>query len=573
MGSELELLAAIAEELAVAAAGRSGDVAGRSARLAQRLAAGQLHVSVLGEFKRGKSSLINAMLGEEVLPAGVLPLTAVATEVAFGARAATVVDLDGRRYDIDLGDLADYVTEEANPDNERRVARVEVRVPAPLLEPGVVLVDTPGTGSIYRHNDDAAHQARLDGDGAILVLSADSPLSDGERQLLRALAERGAPTFLVLNKIDHLAAAERDQVGRFVSDTAAAVAGRPQPLWCLSARAALDARRAGRPIERAAVGDFAAFAAAFSAFVAADLVQARLVTAQVELARLGRTLDESVALEAAALALDADTLARRVQAFLDAAAAQRRAFNDERTLLERDVAHLNAAIAARLSDFARRAPGDWSERLVEVADAAGMGRLEDELAAAVEAAVREGFESFRRAEAGRAEAAWEQLARRFRDRTQSRVNAVRDAATDLFAVSLPDVAIPGVTEERDRFFYLFLHIDPPGESVVKVLRRLAPASVVRRRLLTAARADLAGEFDKHAGRARWDLSQRLDAVRRRFEVAMAAELTQAIDTIVGAARRADQLRQATDADRARQIGASAAAQRAAARARALAEPR
>ena len=59
---------------------------------------------------------------------------------------------------------------------------------------------------------------------------------------------------------------------------------------------------------------------------------------------------------------------------------------------------------------------------------------------------------------------------------------------------------------------------------------------MRRRLLDQACRELVGEFDKHAGRARWDLTKRFDALRRRFELAMAAELDRAIEAIETAAR-------------------------------------
>jgi hypothetical protein len=77
------------------AAGRTGDIAERAQRLGDRLAQGRFHISVLGEFKRGKSTLVNALLAGDVLPTGVLPLTAVATEISFGERRAVVVPLDG----------------------------------------------------------------------------------------------------------------------------------------------------------------------------------------------------------------------------------------------------------------------------------------------------------------------------------------------------------------------------------------------------------------------------------------------------------------------------------------------
>jgi hypothetical protein len=88
-------------------------------------------------------------------------------------------------------------------------------------------------------------------------------------------------------------------------------------------------------------------------------------------------------------------------------------------------------------------------------------------------------------------------------------------------------------------------------------------------LLAAARAQLASEFDKHAGRARWDLAQRLEAVRHRFQTAMRAELEEAVEAIVRAASHADELRRATVEARAHQTEADSEALRLAARASSL----
>ncbi|MFN2607168.1 MAG: dynamin family protein [Acidimicrobiales bacterium] len=551
MASKLEELGEAAGRMASAAARYPG-IASRAARMADRLAHGRFHVSVLGEFKRGKSTLINALVGADVLPTGVLPLTAVATEVAFGDPGATVVHLDGSERAIGLDQMPDFVTEGSNPNNEKQVARVEVRVRAALLEPGLVLVDTPGIGSIYRHNTDVARRAVVDADGAILVFSADAPLSQHERELLAEVGERQAPTFFLLNKADHLAPGELYDVRRFVSDVMAAELGRKERVWCVAARPALAAARAGQPPGPEA-GELGGFLAALDRFVERDLVEARLATARREVARLGRDLADVLAMEASALDVDAQTLAARVEDFRTAAAHQRQAFTDERTLLARDVAALVRSITEDLQEFARREPANWQARLEAVARTARPAELEEALRAQVERAVHEGFESFRQRTAQGAEESWQRLAERFRARTQARVNEIRAAAADLFAVSLPEVTVPAVAEERERFFYLFLHVGTSGETLDHWARRLLPAAVVRRRLSERARRHLLEEFDKHAGRARWDLSQRLEAVRLRFEVAMREELDRAIDSILEAADRAEGRRRQTQAEQARRL--------------------
>ncbi|MGP8209096.1 MAG: dynamin family protein [Acidimicrobiales bacterium] len=547
MESELDKLAKAADDLAAVAADRE-ELGARAGRLAERLKRRRFHVSVLGEFKRGKSTLINAVLGLELMPTGVLPLTAVATEVGYGTPGATVVHLDGSTQEIGLEDLAEYVTEAHNPANERQVARVEARAPVELLRPGLVLVDTPGIGSVFGH-DEVTARAFLEADGAILVLSADAPLSEEEHKLLAALSERRAPTFFVLNRVDHLTLSERDEVARFVTGAVAAELGHKEKLWCVSARAALRARLAGQVPDEDEGGDFGAFSEEFARFVDLDLVQARLETARAELGRLAHELDDSLTIEAAIAELDAASLAQRVARLREAAAEQHQAFEDDRTLLLRDVAILAGTIETALAEFAAEEPPRCDRQLAEAARATPVSQLEDVLRRTVENAVRDSFEQFRQAEAEQAEESWRRLAERFRDRTQERVNAVRAAAADIFQVELPQLALPRVAEERERYFYLFLNVGSSTESIDRLFRRLLPPVIVRRRLLDRARRHLAAEFDKHAGRARWDLTQRLDAVRRRFEVAMAAELERSVETILAATTRAEELRSQAEAER------------------------
>src|SRR5580692_2927229 len=121
--------------------------------LEQKLVSNQLHLAVLGQMKRGKSSFINALLGAEILPTGVLPVTSVISEIRYGVvPEAAIFYRTGQREKVALSALADYITESANPSNKKRVASVEISHPSPFLEAGIVLIDTPGIGSTHAHN-------------------------------------------------------------------------------------------------------------------------------------------------------------------------------------------------------------------------------------------------------------------------------------------------------------------------------------------------------------------------------------------------------------------------------------
>jgi small GTP-binding protein len=560
--SEFRALQELAADLRNAARGEHPALAVRAERVAKRLAEGRFHVMVVGEFKRGKSTLVNALLGTEVLPTGVLPLTAVMTEVVHGEEGATVTRLDGDRFDIALEDLTGYATEAGNPGNERRVERVEVRVPAELLASGVVLVDTPGIGSIHLHNTEVGRASLLEADGAIVVLSADEPLSDEERELLETLSQRRARTFVVVNKADHLDTAELGEVRMFITAKVTDALGEAPELYCVAARAALAARRRGLDGGLQAV-DWGRFVAAFDRFVGVELVDAQLAAARAELGRVGEDLRDAVLIRRAALDLDVAALSERVDQFRAAAAVQQQPLVEDRLLLGHDVDALMAQVGESLAAFAQREPARWRERLVDAAASLPIGELEDGLRGVVEHAVRESFEAFRVAESARVERAWCDLAARFRARTQERVDAVRNAAGDLLAIKLPVIVVPAVSEERERFFYLFLHVGSSSESLDRVMRRLLPAGVVRRRMLARANDHLVREFDKHAGRARWDLAQRLDGMRRRFEAAMGAELDRTVEAILAAASRAEELRAVTFAERDERVASDAQALRSA----------
>jgi len=126
-----------------AGAGAEG-VAAEARSLAERVVEGRFYVACLGQFKRGKSSLLNALVGVSLLPVGVVPVTSVVTVVRFGAcNAARVRFSDGHEQEIGVDDLAGFVSEEGNPSNRKAVAVVELFVPSSLLKFGMCLVDTP----------------------------------------------------------------------------------------------------------------------------------------------------------------------------------------------------------------------------------------------------------------------------------------------------------------------------------------------------------------------------------------------------------------------------------------------
>jgi hypothetical protein len=224
------------------------DYRAQAQALGARLGEGQLHLAVLGQFKRGKSTVINALLGEAVLPDGVLPVTAVPVFLYAAPDPKLHVYTEDRAEPLEcpLSALSDYVTESGNPQNQKRVASVHLFFPAALLQTGTVLIDTPGIGSTNESNTETTLRFLPQCDAAIVVFSTDPPITAAEVDFLKTLQPHVAHFFYVLNKVDYLRGDEVATAMAFLRDVLREALGEEEPLvFAVSARQGLAARQSG----------------------------------------------------------------------------------------------------------------------------------------------------------------------------------------------------------------------------------------------------------------------------------------------------------------------------------------
>jgi hypothetical protein len=178
--------------------------------LAQRTSEGRFYIACLGQFKRGKSTLLDALLGDRVLPTGVLPITAVPTVVRYGtSRSARVRFQGGEWMGVPLEDLTQYVSEDLNPENKKGVVSVEVFSPSRLLAEGMCFVDTPGLGSVFAGNTAATQAFVPHIDAAIVVVGADPPISGEELALVEEVGKQVHDLIIVMNKADRTSDEDR----------------------------------------------------------------------------------------------------------------------------------------------------------------------------------------------------------------------------------------------------------------------------------------------------------------------------------------------------------------------------
>lgn len=222
-------------------------IASDAIALAERAAEGRFYVACIGQFKRGKSTLLGALVEDPVLPAGVTPITSVPTVLRYGKRKAARVRIEGTWNSVDPANLHEYVSEEWNPENSKRVEGVEVFLPSTLLSGGMCLVDTPGIGSVFLGNTEATTAFIPHIDAVIVVVGADPPITADELSLVDAVVSQVKDLIVVLNKVDRVTEEERVSALSFTRRTIESRIHRSvSKIYEVSALESLDGTGTGR---------------------------------------------------------------------------------------------------------------------------------------------------------------------------------------------------------------------------------------------------------------------------------------------------------------------------------------
>jgi small GTP-binding protein len=176
---------------------------------------GELFLLVIaGEFNSGKSSFINALLGEKVVAEGVTPTTDRITLLRYGQEPAV----------IPKGDFV-----------------VERHIPADVLQ-RMVIVDTPGANAVFRRHEELTRDFIPRADLVLFVTSADRPFTESERSFLEMIREWGKKVVIILNKVDLLDDGEREQVETYIREHATQLFGFAPEIFGVSSRQAQRGR-------------------------------------------------------------------------------------------------------------------------------------------------------------------------------------------------------------------------------------------------------------------------------------------------------------------------------------------
>jgi len=387
------------------------EIADAARSAAERVSEGRYYVACVGQFKRGKSTLLNALMDRPVLATGVPPVTAVPTVIRFGKNpAARVRSQNGGWTKIPLNAVEEYVSSEKNPENRKGVAAVEIFVPLPLLATGMCLVDTPGIGSVFSGHTAATREFLPQIDAAIVVIGADPPISRDELELAEAVAREVTDLIFVLNKADRSSAQDREAAIGFAKGVLRARLGKPDvAIFETSALEHLEHRGSGR--------DWPRLLEALNGLVEASGHSLARQSSERALRSATRRLLAVLEEERAALERPLADSERRIAILRQAVQEAEQALADLGVLLNSVQQRLSAELAGRRSAFMREAftgaRREFDERLAAVPSRRNGIRYRRDVMHLAQEVAQSRLSPWLEKEAGHAEEAYRAAVRRF----------------------------------------------------------------------------------------------------------------------------------------------------------------
>lgn len=489
------------------------------ALLIDKLRQNRFNLVILGAFKRGKSTLINALLGEPILPTSIVPLTSVVTVLGYGERLnIEVLFQQGKRKKIPQQELVEYITEKGNPRNQKGVREVEITYPSDYLKDGVRVIDTPGVGSVYSHNTDVAYNYLPQVDAAVFVVTVDPPLSAAEQEFLKDIREYVHKLFFILNKIDYVEEAERQEALAFTSQVLQAnLATEHVMIFPLSAKMALEGKANGRA-ELLNASLLPQFENHLRQFLYKGKGRVLLISSIS--GALKTITDSTLALkvERQASAMPLKELEERITRFNQELQGLEEEQELSLLLLDGRIKGIGAEVEGDLNAFKKETITKLRQKMEEVfrQKSQATGDLRKETEEILFAALRDVFTTWRQHEI-------EKLSQKLADTHEDfagRINAILERLTQLTA-RIFDFSLRGLAEEEAfpdlrRFWFRFRE-EPVGLEILQMtVTSLLPRALTKGLLLKKLLENVTELVDKHCGRLRYDFNQRLAEIARDF---------------------------------------------------------
>lgn len=528
------------------------------AEIEERLNSDKLYVAVVGEFKRGKSTLINAFLGEPVLPTGVLSLTNIMTLIEYGpAPSLEVTFRDRPPLEAPVDRLGEFVSEAGNPENRKKVRFVRLRFPSAFLEKGVVLIDTPGFESLHETQTEEARLALPRIDIGLFLLSADSPLSAKEMALLDELAGHVFHCLVLLNKTDFLTEPECRAMVEYIRNRIAE--RHPEmadAVFPVSAKESLLASGGKKTGSRRELGGIGAVLDRLEALIREKGHGIQVKTNAARLLSIARAVNARLKVEADSLRQPIQVLEDRIARFASGLERLETRRSEAEILVDSQVERIIRGLDEEMDLLRRELPRVLREDLQEGAIPLA-GETVPEFSARVAALagdrLKARFEERLPAIEAKMESAYLEVVEKHRRRLTEILDELLRFGSEVFSLDLQTWELSEEFSSERHFFYLEGETRPFFDlegMAVGFVERFLPAGKARERILARLLERVPERVDANCGRVRFDLLRRLKDSAARFKGRLARLVTESAQGIQEAATAALEAQ-----SKAREVGA------------------
>lgn len=517
--------------------------------LKEKIRTNSFNMVVVGQFKRGKTCLINALLGSNILPTAVIPLTSIVTILTYGEVLTVKVFFnDGKIIEVQPDQLAEYVTETGNPKNEKDVQEVLITYPSSYLKDGVRLIDTPGVGSVYLHNTDVAYQYLPKSDAALFLLSVEQPASKAELEFLRDVKQYSDRIFFLLNKIDYLSEEEISESIAFSGQVIKEAMGTEVKVFPVSAKLALEGRLKASE-ELLGKSRLPAFAEVLNRFLLHEKGKVLLLSITSHLLRILSLSRLQTELELKSLTTPLEELKEKIQAFQrkrEDILLERKSFD---ILLDGELNRLiKSGLDEDLIEFRNELASQMGQRFDDhyrTNKELALEELSRTLEAFTSAEVERSFTAWRATEDEKLAGAFEVVCGRFAVRINDTVDALLKFSSQLFAVPFEAISAESLWTSESGFYFK-MKDEPVGlemlvSSLTHVLPRLVHSRFKRlkaylfrmayQRIYNKQREQMLQLIDMQSGRIRHDFIERLGKSKREFRREMLQKIEATVEGI------------------------------------------
>lgn len=503
---------------------------------AQKIKNTEFHVVVIGQFKRGKSTLINYFLGKDILPTGVVPITSIVTYIRFGKVPKSVISFkDYTTQDVSLEIIDQYISEQNNPQNKKNVDKIDIYYPSDILRNGIVLIDTPGIGSIYSHNTEEVYRYLPQADAAIFLISSDAPISELELEFLSEIKGYFQKMFFLQNKIDYLSETERKESLLFSTNAITKSLGKEISLYPVSARLALEARKAN-DINLIKSSGIDKFQEELERFLLKEKGDYLLKSYKQKINTLINDIENQINFQINILNSPIEALERQLNEFKNKAVEVTSLKKEALAFVEMDLKELIELVEKELTDFRAKNAKLIKESLINLYQQnkeMKFKELNAFLNTNLEEFIKDAYSKWDEEQRVRLREDYESIIKKFTNKLNQAITFINDITYDIFRIKNTHT-LSEVTEfvDKDTFFFKFRSSSPAFLTPdLKDFLFLLPQRIRDKIMLSDLMKRVDEELEKNANNLRWDYSRKLNDSKYIFESVYQEKINNVVENI------------------------------------------